>query len=118
MKFQTLLLALLLTLFVAFTSCKEEKKTETAPSQTEVQSEVQSESTADDLTAEVQYQCPMDCEHGKTYDAEGKCPVCKMDLKPVSKETSMATCKMRAGGECTCKKENCACENCPKHSKS
>ncbi len=114
MKFKTLLPALLLTLFVAFTSCKGEKKTETAPSQTEVQSE----ETTDDLSAEVRYQCPMDCEHGKTYDAEGKCPVCKMDLKPVSKETSMATCKMRAGGECTCKKENCACENCPKHSKS
>ena len=81
MKIQTLLPALLLTLFVTFTSCKEEKKTETAPSQTEVRSD----SSTDDLTAEVRYQCPMDCEDGKTYDAEGKCPVCKMDLKPVSK---------------------------------
>jgi len=27
------------------------------------------------------YQCPMDCENGKTYDEEGKCPVCNMDLK-------------------------------------
>ena len=26
------------------------------------------------------YVCPMDCEKGKTYDAAGKCPVCKMDL--------------------------------------
>lgn len=30
-----------------------------------------------------QYQCPMDCEKGKTYDAEGKCPECNMDLKAV-----------------------------------
>ena len=29
------------------------------------------------------YQCPMDCENGKTYDEEGKCPVCNMDLKEV-----------------------------------
>jgi hypothetical protein len=27
------------------------------------------------------YLCPMDCEHGKTYPAPGKCPVCKMDLE-------------------------------------
>lgn len=27
------------------------------------------------------YQCPMDCEHGKTYDKAGKCPVCEMDLE-------------------------------------
>ena len=111
MKFQALLPALLLTLFVTFTSCKEEKKTETAPSQTEAPSDT----PTGDLTAEVRYQCPMDCEDGKTYEAEGKCPVCKMDLKPVSKETSMSGCKMHDGGECTCKKEDCTCENCPKH---
>lgn len=29
------------------------------------------------------YQCPMDCEEGKTYDEEGKCPVCGMELKEV-----------------------------------
>ncbi len=29
------------------------------------------------------YQCPMDCEDGKTYDAAGKCPVCGMDLAEV-----------------------------------
>lgn len=27
------------------------------------------------------YQCPMDCEDGKTYDKPGQCPVCEMDLK-------------------------------------
>ncbi len=31
----------------------------------------------------VSYQCPMDCEDGKTYDKEGICPVCKMDLTEV-----------------------------------
>lgn len=34
----------------------------------------------------VVYVCPMDCENGKTYEAEGNCPVCKMYLKKVEKE--------------------------------
>ncbi len=29
------------------------------------------------------YQCPMDCEDGKTYDEPGQCPVCEMDIKEV-----------------------------------
>ncbi len=31
-------------------------------------------------TAEAKYQCPMNCEEGKTYDKPGQCPVCNMDL--------------------------------------
>jgi len=27
------------------------------------------------------YQCPMDCEKSKTYDKQGKCPVCGMELE-------------------------------------
>ncbi len=30
-----------------------------------------------------QFQCPMDCEEGKTYEEMGTCPVCKMDLAEV-----------------------------------
>ena len=33
---------------------------------------------------EAMYQCPMKCEGEKTYSFEGSCPICKMDLKPVS----------------------------------
>jgi len=29
------------------------------------------------------FQCPMDCEEGKTYDKAGICPVCEMELKAV-----------------------------------
>lgn len=29
------------------------------------------------------YQCPMKCEGDKTYDKEGKCPKCNMNLKKV-----------------------------------
>lgn len=31
----------------------------------------------------VVYKCLMDCEHGKTYDKQGKCPACGMNLKKV-----------------------------------
>lgn len=32
------------------------------------------------------YICPMDCEEGKTYDKEGECPVCGMDLDELEEE--------------------------------
>ena len=54
------------TISTVFISCNDKKK-ETP--KTEV--------------AEAVYQCPMDCEKGKTYAKPGSCPVCKMDLKPV-----------------------------------
>jgi transcription initiation factor IIE alpha subunit len=33
------------------------------------------------------YACPMKCEGDKTYDKEGKCPTCGMDLKEVKTDT-------------------------------
>lgn len=30
------------------------------------------------------YACPMECEGDKTYAEEGTCPVCEMDLEPLS----------------------------------
>ena len=38
------------------------------------------------MSTHVEYQCPMDCEEGKTYDDAGKCPVCKIDMVEVSAE--------------------------------
>jgi hypothetical protein len=62
-------------------SCKDSKKeTETEVEQTELGVE-----KADLAMIDV-YQCPMDCENGKTYDKEGICPVCEMNLKKVEKE--------------------------------
>jgi len=37
------------------------------------------------------YQCPMKCEGDKTYEEEGSCPVCKMDLKKVEVAENDAT---------------------------
>ena len=59
-------------LFVA-TSCKTETKKDKEPVKTEAKKE---------MAMEV-YQCPMDCEKGKTYDEKGNCPVCAEDAPPV-----------------------------------
>jgi uncharacterized paraquat-inducible protein A len=39
-----------------------------------------------ELSQKEVYQCPMDCEKGKTYKEEGKCPVCHMNLRKSSKK--------------------------------
>jgi hypothetical protein len=36
-----------------------------------------------ELTVKVEFICPMDCEHVKTYEFEVTCPNCKMQLKNV-----------------------------------
>lgn len=41
------------------------------------------ENTTKELSAET-YQCPMDCENGKTYTKPGQCAVCEMDLEKTS----------------------------------
>lgn len=56
------------TLFLGLTDCKNDT----------------SNSTKDALV----YQCPMQCEGDRTYDAPGSCPVCKMDLKEINPEVS------------------------------
>ena len=63
MKKIILVFAIVFATGFAVTSCKSEKKVE--------KKEV----------AVVVYQCPMDCEDGKSYTEVGSCPVCKMDLK-------------------------------------
>ena len=59
----------LLLLLVFVISCQDKKKENTEESTTDTE-----------LVASVEYQCPMDCEDGKTYHKEGSCPVCKMAL--------------------------------------
>ena len=39
---------------------------------------------------QVAYQCPMECEGDKTYDSQGSCPVCKMDLALLESKTVIA----------------------------
>ena len=55
------------------TSCKTEVKKDNEP-------------VKEEMADMAVYQCPMDCEKGKTYDKEGNCPVCKMEIKKVEKD--------------------------------
>lgn len=69
MKKLILMLAVVTVVSIAFTSCKSDKK-----------DDVKTEEKVDVASNEV-YQCPMNCEDGKSYTEAGSCPVCKMDLK-------------------------------------
>lgn len=82
MKKVIIVLALMLSTSVVLISCKGEKK------ENNETTEMQEDHAADkaDIAMNMVYQCPMDCEEGKTYKEEGSCPVCKMDLKKVEKE--------------------------------
>lgn len=70
---------LICSISIAFTACKSEKKAK-EKEEKEVVVEKQ------EMAAKDVYQCPMDCEKGKTYEKEGKCPVCKMKLKKKAKK--------------------------------
>jgi transcription initiation factor IIE alpha subunit len=70
------ILSIAVVALLVATSCKTETKKDKEPVKTEAKKE---------MAMEV-YQCPMDCEKGKTYDEKGNCPVCKMDLKKVKKD--------------------------------
>ncbi len=69
MKKPILVLAMIIAVGFIFTSCKKDKKED-------VKTEVKEE-----LASNVLYQCPMDCEKGKSYTEAGACPVCTMALK-------------------------------------
>ncbi|MFC4510222.1 heavy metal-binding domain-containing protein [Flavobacterium buctense] len=58
---------------VTVVSCDKKAKTETT---TEHEGHDHKAGEAHQMA----YVCPMDCEKGKTYEAEGKCPVCDMAL--------------------------------------
>ncbi len=96
------ILFLIISLSLMVVACKSEKKQNNGDTKTE-------------QIAEVKYQCPMDCEQGKTYDEAGSCPVCKMDLKPVQ-AGGESTCSVHEDGNCSCEGKQCACTNCPEHS--
>ena len=38
----------------------------------------------------VVYHCPMQCEGEKTYNEEGVCPICNMDLKRVNEKVELS----------------------------
>ena len=70
MKKIILLSVILFTVSAISLSCRDTKKKEESK----------------EVTMNDKYICPMDCENGKMYDKEGRCPVCEMDLKKVERE--------------------------------
>ena len=81
MKKTFLTLAIIIAVGFTFTSCKNDKKEEVKVE--DVKTEVENE-----MASNVVYQCPMDCEKGKSYTEKGNCPVCKMDLKALENTSS------------------------------
>ncbi|MDG1528990.1 MAG: heavy metal-binding domain-containing protein [Polaribacter sp.] len=78
MKKIIFVVAIICSVSFVFTACKSEKKEEK-------KEHVSVDKDAKEL-AHNTYQCPMDCEKGKTYEKEGNCPVCKMKLRKKVKE--------------------------------
>ncbi len=80
MKKLILMLAVVTVVSFTITSCKKDKKEE-VKTEAEVKEEAKEEAKEVLASNDVLYQCPMDCEKGKSYTEAGTCPVCKMDLK-------------------------------------
>lgn len=108
MKKIILLLVVVFSGAVMFTACKEGKK-EVKTESHETHEHDGHDHDKKEVTSKGVYQCPMDCEKGKTYDDKGSCPVCKMDLK-VKGEEHAEGCKCKEGGECKCEEGKCECQ--------
>ena len=109
MKKTIFVFAAIFSFAVLFTACKETKKEE-AKEDVKVESHEGHDHEKEEMSTSAVYQCPMDCEKGKTYDKEGSCPVCKMDLKVKSTDADQAeACKCKEGGECKCAPGECKC---------
>lgn len=105
MKKFMLVAVVLFSTSVFMNSCKETKK-----EVGNTESHEGHDHSSDEMAAKT-YQCPMDCENGKTYDAEGSCPVCNMDIKEVNSAMEHADgCECNEGGECKCEDGKCSCQ--------
>jgi len=112
MKKTILVLAVLVAGVVMFTSCKEIKK-ENHEHGPETHEHTNESDMHDAEKTAHSFQCPMDCEKGKTYEEKGSCPVCKMDLKEKKegeKKEHAENCKCLEGGECKCEDGKCECK--------
>lgn len=108
MKKTLLIFTVIFSTAIFFTACKETKKEEV---KTEITDEHIHEN--ENVATKSVYQCPMDCEKGKTYKEAGICPVCNMDLKANidnSDSEHMAGCKCLEGGACKCEEGKCECK--------
>ena len=87
MKRKILTGVLILSFGLFITSCKENKEsTEEVKTEKHEHGDSDKEMKKSEIAA-AEYQCPMKCEADKTYHEPGSCPVCKMDLKEVKKDS-------------------------------
>ncbi len=113
MKIKSISLGIFALLFsmTLMVSCGEAKKETKEVTEEEVSTDAEE---SKELHADHEaYQCPMDCEDGKTYKEAGSCPVCKMDLKALNDTQASSTCKKGEDGKCACDEDECKCKNCP-----
>lgn len=104
MKKSILFITAIFSIAVLFSSCKEAKKDEVKIENHE------HNANEEKVSSEDVYQCPMDCEEGKTYAEAGSCPVCKMDLKKQTNNSKQAqNCNCKKGEDCTCDSGKCKC---------
>ena len=109
MKKSIILFAAIFSFAVLFTACKETKKEE-VKEEVKVESHEGHDHEEGEMSSSV-YQCPMDCEKGKTYEVAGSCPVCEMDLVAISNDTAhVEGCKCIASGACKCEPGKCICK--------
>ncbi|NEW77920.1 MAG: hypothetical protein GZ086_00515 [Gelidibacter sp.] len=109
MKKSILIFTAIFSFVLLFTACKETKKEE-VKEDVKIESHEGHDHEEGEMSSGV-YQCPMDCENGKTYEVAGSCPVCKMDLKEIAKETAHVDgCKCIAEGACKCEPGKCTCK--------
>ena len=101
MKKSILLIAAMFSFAVIFTSCNEVKKGE-AKTEKHDDHDGHNYAAKEVVSAKVTFQCPMDCEKGKTYGEAGNCPTCKMALKANKTE-----CKTACAGKKECKPADC-----------
>jgi len=76
MKKIILTLAIVFAIGFTFTSCKNDKKEDVKVEEVKIEAH-------EEMASNEVYQCPMDCEKGKTYPEVGNCPVCKMNLRAI-----------------------------------
>ncbi len=80
MSKKTILLLAFAATALGASSCNKKEQTEITTGQ---EKHDPKNGKADNLA----YECPMDCEEGKTYEMQGTCPVCKMVLIEVKAES-------------------------------
>ncbi|MDX1830346.1 MAG: heavy metal-binding domain-containing protein [Lutibacter sp.] len=119
MKKITIALVAIFSVAVITISCNKAAKKESGKEEVKIEKQ---EMDNHDEMANVVYQCPMDCEHGKTYDKEGNCPVCNMKLRSFKSDdldnktsadstgvSSVMNCK-NCKGKMACKSDAMTCK--------